>query len=126
MTDTGRTVPVTGYVLSVCSGGKGCPHVACATAALARELTPLLDQADIPGFLRKFLGEKIKPHHEFRITLSDCPNACSRPQIADIGIIGAVCPGVGNNLCTGCNVCVQSCPDQAIRLKDTSDGAKNQ
>ncbi len=54
MTDTGRTVPVTGYVLSVCSGGKGCPHVACATAALARELTPLLDQADIPGFLRKF------------------------------------------------------------------------
>lgn len=95
MTDTGRTAPVSGYVLSVCSGSKGCPHVACPTAGLAEELTRLLDQADIPGFLKTSLGENIKPHHEFRITLSDCPNACSRPQIADIGIIGAVVPGWG-------------------------------
>ena len=45
MTDTGRTAPVSGYVLSVCSGSKGCPHVTCARGSLARELIPLLDQA---------------------------------------------------------------------------------
>ena len=31
-------------------------------------------------------------HHEFRVSLSACPNACSRPQIVDIGLIGAVTP----------------------------------
>jgi dissimilatory sulfite reductase (desulfoviridin) alpha/beta subunit len=119
MTVAGILKPVTGYDVSVCSGSKGCPHVACSTEVLAGAVTFLLEQADIKGFLKTSLGENIKPHQVFRITLSDCPNACSRPQIADIGIMGAVVPGVGDNACNGCNVCVQSCPDQAIRLTDT-------
>jgi dissimilatory sulfite reductase (desulfoviridin) alpha/beta subunit len=124
MTGTGISKPVTGYEMSVCSGSKGCPHVACPTAGLAGDLTRLLDQADISGFLKTSLGENIRPHHALRITLSDCPNACSRPQIADIGIIGAEVPKVGDSDCTGCNVCVQGCPDQAIRLTDTLFGHK--
>ncbi|MEX1314517.1 MAG: 4Fe-4S dicluster domain-containing protein [Desulfotignum sp.] len=124
MTGAGISKPVTGYEVSVCSGSKGCPHVACPTAGLAGDLTRLLEQADIPGFLKTSLGENIKPHHVFRITLSDCPNACSHPQIADIGIIGAMVPGVGDNICTGGNACVQACPDQAVRLTDTPEGDK--
>lgn len=124
MTGPGRKKPVTGYEVSVCSGSKGCPHVALSTADLAKELTFLLKQADIPEFLKLSTNGKIRPHHELRIALSDCPNACSRPQIADIGIIGAVVPGVGDAACTGCNACVRKCPDRAIRLTDTSDGNK--
>ncbi len=124
MTVTGRTGPVTGYAVSVCSGGRGCAHAAVPTANLAGELIRLLEQADIPEFLRRSLGENIRPHHALRVALSDCPNACSRPQIADIGIIGAEIPGVGENACTGCSACVQACPDQAIRLTNTPDGAQ--
>ncbi len=124
MTKTGRKKPVTGYDVSVCSGRKRCPHVALSTADLAGELTFLLKQADIPGFLKSSAQGKIRHHHELRIALSDCPNACSRPQIADIGIIGAVVPGVGDAACTGCNACVRKCPDRAIRLTDASDGNK--
>jgi dissimilatory sulfite reductase (desulfoviridin) alpha/beta subunit len=119
---TGKTGPATGYVVFVCSGGRGCAHAAFPTADLAWELACLLEQADISGFLRRSLGENIRPHHGFRVALSDCPNACSRPQIADIGIIGAQIPGVGENACTGCGACVRSCPDQAIRLTDTPEG----
>ena len=122
MTVTGKSKPVTGYVVSVCSGGRGCAHAALPTAELAGELTRLLEQADISGFLRKSLGENIRSHHAFSVALSDCPNACSRPQIADIGIIGADIPGVGETVCTGCSACVQACPDQAIRLTDTQGG----
>lgn len=122
MTVTGKTGPVTGYVVTVCSGGRGCAHAAFPAADLAGELTCLLEQADISGFLRSALGENLRPHHALRVALSDCPNACSRPQIADIGIIGAKIPGVGKKACTGCNACVQTCPDQAIRLTDSPDG----
>ena len=30
--------------------------------------------------------EDLKFHHEFRVTVADCPNSCSQPQIKDIGI----------------------------------------
>lgn len=119
MTGTGRKKPVTGYDVSVCSGSRGCPHVALATADLAKQVTVLLKQADLLEFLKASTKGNIRPHQQFCVALSDCPNACSRPQIADIGIIGAVVPGVGDTACTGCSACVQVCPDQAIRLTDT-------
>jgi anaerobic sulfite reductase subunit C len=112
----GMAKQVKGYAVSACFGSDGCPHVACATADLAADLETLLKQADLLSFLRSSLGENIKYHHEFRVSLCDCPNACSRPQIADIGIMGAVVPKVGQAPCTGCRACVDACPDQAVCL----------
>ncbi len=112
----GMAKQVKGYDISACFGSEGCPHAACSTAALMADLENLLKQADILSFLRSSLGENIRFHHEFRIALCDCPNACSHPQIADIGIMGAAVPVVGNMDCTSCNACVQACPDQAVML----------
>ena len=33
-------------------------------------------------------GDKILFHHKLRISISGCPNGCSRPQIASFGIVG--------------------------------------
>lgn len=58
----------------------------------------------------------MKMHHEFRVSVSFCPNACSRPQIVDLGIIGAVRPAAISSECTFCNLCLDKCREEAIDL----------
>jgi len=117
----GMAKQVKGYDVSTCFGSEGCPHAACSSADLMTDLENLVKQADILLFLKYSLGENIKYHHEFRIALCDCPNACSRPQIADIGIMGAVMPVVGAADCTGCDACVKVCPDMAVHWTDQKE-----
>ena len=50
------------------------------------------------------------------MSIADCPNACSQPQIKDIGIIGAVLPVLSGEECTLCNACVDTCKENAIIL----------
>ena len=56
-------------------------------------------------------------YHEFRISISHCPNACSQPQIVDVGLIGACRPEVTGEDCTLCGECLQICRETAISIK---------
>ena len=78
----------------------------------------LFKQSDLLGFLNEQVEGDLKFHHEFRVTLADCPNACSQPQIKDIGIIGACTPRIGSEPCSQCEACVEACKEQAIALND--------
>ncbi len=112
----GMEKDIQGYDISTCFGGEGCPNSANACTQLSKDIQTLMEKADLLSFLKSSVQGDLKFHHEFRISLSDCPNACSRPQIVDIGIIGASVPRVGGEDCTLCNSCVESCPDKAVRL----------
>jgi len=70
--------------------------------------------------LKKNINGPIKLHHELRISISCCPNACSRPQIADIGLIGASYPEVTGTSCIRCDQCVSKCKEGAISFQDGS------
>ena len=118
----GMESEIKGYDVSVCFGGAGCPNAVGDAAGLAREIETVMAEADILSFLKAEVKGDLKFHHEFRISISDCPNACSRPQITDIGIIGAAAPGVTDAACSGCESCVQACPDGAVTL--TGDGPR--
>ncbi|MGA2402331.1 MAG: 4Fe-4S dicluster domain-containing protein [Syntrophobacteraceae bacterium] len=106
-----------GFQVETCFGSGGCENRAIESEALVDELERLLVRRNIAGFLKERVIGPLKMHHEFRICVSECPNACSRPQIADVGIIGALRPGASDESCTGCGACASSCIETAIRVE---------
>ena len=123
MSRGGMEKEIKGYEVTTCFGGSGCVHAANSGTGLANEIEMLFERADIHGFLKKTVQGDLKFHHEFRVAIADCPNACSRPQIVDIGIIGSVEPGVSGETCTLCGACVACCNENAIRLDPENQGS---
>ena len=118
------TAEVKGYQIDTCFGPNGCPNRANAADRLMEEIERLLKEEELLAFLQKSVKGDLKFHHEFRVTLADCPNACSQPQIKDIGIIGAAVPDVTDQQCTLCEACVEACKESAIALKTDGTGPK--
>jgi len=114
----GMASEVKGYQLDVCFGPDGCPHRAGDTGRLTARLESLLREADLLSFLKEQVSGPLKFHHEFRVTLAECPNACSQPQIKDVGIIAATSPKLTDVECTRCGACREACPDDAITLPE--------
>lgn len=107
-----------GFQIETCFGPGGCENRAVESDRLIAELENLLSRRDLAGFLKERVGGPLKFHHEFRVSVSDCPNACSRPQIIDFGIIGARSPEISNEPCAGCGACVQVCREGAVALEE--------
>jgi len=108
---------VKGYQLESCFGPSGCPNRAVESGSLLARIEKQLQEADLIGFLRREVGDHLKFHHEFRVAVADCPNACSQPQIKDIGVIGACLPVRTEAECTFCEACVEICKEDAFRLE---------
>jgi anaerobic sulfite reductase subunit C len=109
---------IRGYRVETCFGFNGCPNRAFADPELVEEIERQLAGKNLKSFLKERVGGPLKWHHEFRVSLSACPNACSQPQIVDIGLIGARRPRVGSAPCTGCGACVAMCREGAIVLAE--------
>lgn len=109
---------VKGYQVETCFGPSGCPNRAVSSQDLASRMEKLLCQKELRGFLSQRVGGPLKLHHEFRVSISDCPNACSRPQIADVGLIGARKPVARVELCNGCGACLGVCREEALELRE--------
>ena len=106
---------VKGYQVDACFGGSGCPRRAATSDDLVEAVERLMADADLLTFLKSRVPGELKFHHEFRISIADCPNACSQPQIKDVGILGAVSPAVTNSDCSACGACSDACKESAIR-----------
>jgi len=112
---------VKGYSLETCFGPGGCPNRATENDALLEKIEERLKAADLRTFLEERVKGGLKHHHEFRVSLADCPNACSQPQIRDVGIIGACEPVVGDIPCSLCRECVEVCAEDALSLVESAD-----
>jgi anaerobic sulfite reductase subunit C len=115
---------VKGYQVETCFGPGGCPNRAVRDDDLARELEALAAGKNLRDFLKERVRGPLKLHHDFRISVSDCPNACSRPQIADVGLIAAAVPRVEPSACTACGACIASCREDAIRLSEDGESVE--
>ena len=112
---------IKGYQIDTCFGSSGCPNPANSCDVLVKKIESLLENEDLLKFLKERVEGDLKYHHEFRVTLAECPNACSQPQIKDVGIIGAVIPEITDEECSGCEACVEACIETCIIL----DSEKN-
>ncbi len=113
---SGMASEVKGYQLDTCFGPSGCPNAIGESQNLIKQIEAVLKAADFLGFLKSKGIVDLKFHHEFRVTVADCPNACSQPQIKDIGILGAQRPGLSRQPCTACDACVETCRENAIEI----------
>jgi dissimilatory sulfite reductase (desulfoviridin) alpha/beta subunit len=110
---------VKGYQIDACFGGSGCPHRTASSEDLVETIERLMVAADLRTFLETRVSGDLKFHHEFRISIADCPNACSQPQIKDVGILGATSPTVTDSACSACAACSDACKESAIRTDHT-------
>jgi anaerobic sulfite reductase subunit C len=109
---------IKGFSLDACFGSSGCHNAVVASTNLLSNLDSLLEKADLLTFLRSRLGDRLKLHHQLRVTIADCPNSCSQPQIKDIGIIGQAQMACNPQECTGCGECQAACEESALVLND--------
>ena len=109
---------VEGFSVETCFGPSGCPNRAVAEDGAASLLNETLAGRDLKAFLKEKVASPLKLHHEFRVAVADCPNCCSRPQICDIGLVGASRPGISDEDCIRCGDCVSACPDGAVTLRE--------
>ena len=105
-----------GYRIDTCFGARGCPNPVVASGGMVERIEALLDGENLLGFLERRVNGPIRHHHEFRVAVADCPNACSQPQIRDVGVIGACTPRVVDAECSRCTACVAACPEGAVLL----------
>ena len=112
---------IKGYQVDTCFGSSGCPNPANSCDGLLKKIDNFLEKEDLLSFLKQRVSGDLKFHHEFRVTLAECPNACSQPQIKDIGIIGAVTPMTTDEDCTRCDACTEVCIEKCISLDNADE-----
>lgn len=108
------------YEITVCRGMQAqtnCRFAMKAAEGFAERLEQCVQQSGWPAFLRNTVTGPLLHHHAFRIALAACPNGCSRPHVADIGIIRACTPVLDSEACSCCAICYKVCPDRAITME---------
>jgi len=113
---------VRGHRLETCFGPGGCPNRAVESECLVERLEAVLQEAGLLAFLKQHVDGPLRHHHELGISLADCPNACSRPQIQGIGLVGARFPERSSEPCSECGACVEACKEGAVVLEGSPHG----
>ena len=109
---------VKGYQVETCFGASGCLNRAVLDDDLSKKIEALLSKRNLKSYLKERVKGPLKMHHQFRVSISDCPNACSRPQIVDLGVIGARSPKASDVACNQCGVCAEVCREGAISFQE--------
>ncbi|ACS80904.1 4Fe-4S dicluster domain-containing protein [Maridesulfovibrio salexigens] len=106
-------------VINTCRGTSGgCRFALHVDEDFAERLEKVIEESGWPEFLHQKFGEKVNRHKLVNVSAASCPNGCSRPHIADIGLIRACVPVIDHEGCIGCEECIRNCPDEAMEMVD--------
>ena len=107
-----------GFAVEGCFGAAGCENAVTSSLALLEKIENLLREEELTSFLRQKVGGPLKHHHQFRVALSECPNACSQVQIRDVALIGQVEIRIHPERCSFCGECERVCEEGALSLRE--------
>jgi dissimilatory sulfite reductase (desulfoviridin) alpha/beta subunit len=107
------------WQLDLCRGEEaGCPFAIASLTNLGGQLRQVLNECGWGEFLARNVTGPVLHHHRLRAAVAACPNACSQPQIKDIGIIASLRPLAVTDDCTGCGRCVEACGEVAVEVRE--------
>jgi dissimilatory sulfite reductase (desulfoviridin) alpha/beta subunit len=105
------------YEVTACAGSVGCPLALISVAEVADALVEEIQSSGLPEHLAAGrAGRPILAHHRFKAAVAGCPNACSQPQICDLGVVGAARVAVTSDRCDQCGACVAACREGCLDL----------
>lgn len=107
------------FIIDACRGfsKKGCSNCVAPDKDLLARLEKIITDSPWKRFMAAEARSGLKPHEKLKISLSGCPNGCSRPHIYDLGFIGAVMPVVNEAGCSECGLCASACKEEAIDIR---------
>ncbi|MGR3319254.1 MAG: 4Fe-4S dicluster domain-containing protein [Candidatus Anammoxibacter sp.] len=111
------------YKVKICKRENGCRNAVYKGTEIVDDIVSILEEMNYTDFVKGEIQGRVKSHHQFKITISCCPNSCPMPQIADIGIVAAGVVKVSSEQCSQCKSCVATCLEDAIML-DEINGPK--
>lgn len=103
-----------GFCVTACRGAVDCPRRALDAPELPQALAAAL--AELATAPSGAGTDQPHAHTLLRVAVAYCPNACSQPQIADVGAIGAALPAATPDACIACGACAAACREGAVLL----------
>lgn len=106
------------YEVQTCRGLLGdCAFALWIDPSIVRDVEEILGAWLGPTARRNGSGE-VRHHMQLKVALAACPNACTLPQIRDIGVIATLKPVRVRPVCDGCGACERACREGAIAVPD--------
>ncbi|MFW9991148.1 MAG: 4Fe-4S binding protein [Candidatus Odinarchaeota archaeon] len=105
------------FEIKLCDASRGCRLSLYDVNSLADRIQEAILENGWPEFFHSRYKESILFHTKLKIAISGCPNACSEPQIRDIGLIAQQQPSLVPENCNECKKCLKACREAAVILQ---------
>lgn len=106
------------WEVQTCRGSEGqCPFALTELTSLKKKIENITPESGWRDFLKNQVPGTTLPHQQLRVSLAACPNACTQPQIKDIGIIAYILPQKITHNCSACGKCEKVCKESAVKVK---------
>jgi dissimilatory sulfite reductase (desulfoviridin) alpha/beta subunit len=90
--------------VTACQGSAICPSGCIDTYALARQISD------------RYFGRELP--HKFKFGVTGCRNNCLKAEENDLGVKGVYRVSWSGEACTLCGVCVKSCREKALSVRE--------
>lgn len=105
------------FQVKLCGGASGCPLTLIDVEAIGEKIVKVIEASELDKFISEGIKGPLLSHFKFKAAVAGCSNCCSEPQIKDFGIVAKLQPKVIEEKCTGCQLCIKACKENAITLK---------